>query len=70
MPENLAPNKLARRAWAVLASGKNYRSPDDYDLRLDPEMRKNVAALCDVLKPHDALQMRSYPVSSRINHER
>jgi putative SOS response-associated peptidase YedK len=37
-----------------------------YDLWLDPGMR-NVDAVCDLLKPYDALQMRSYPVSSRIN---
>jgi putative SOS response-associated peptidase YedK len=38
-----------------------------YDLWLDPGM-KNVEALSDLLKPFDARMMRSYPVSSRVNH--
>jgi putative SOS response-associated peptidase YedK len=41
--------------------------PDAYDLWLDPGM-KNVAAASELLKPYDARLMRSYPVSSRINH--
>jgi len=41
--------------------------PDVYDLWLDPGMRK-VDAVCELLKPYDASQMRSYPVSHRINH--
>ncbi len=41
--------------------------PDWYDLWLDPGM-KNVDAVYELLKPYDARQMRSYPVSSRINH--
>jgi putative SOS response-associated peptidase YedK len=40
--------------------------PDSYDLWLDPGMQ-NVAAISELLKPHDASQMRCYPVSSRIN---
>jgi len=40
-------------------------NPDGYDLWLDPGMT-NVAAACDLLKPSDARQMRSYPVSTRI----
>jgi putative SOS response-associated peptidase YedK len=40
---------------------------DRYDLWLDPGMR-NVTAVCELLKPYDAGQMRSYPVSSRIHH--
>jgi putative SOS response-associated peptidase YedK len=40
--------------------------PDGYDLWLDPRMT-NVDAICDLLKPYDARQMRCYPVSSRIN---
>jgi putative SOS response-associated peptidase YedK len=40
---------------------------DDHDLWLDPGMR-NVPAICDLLKPYDARQMRSYPVSNRVNH--
>ena len=39
----------------------------DYDLWLDPGMR-NVPAVSDLLKPYDARAMRSYPVSTRINH--
>ncbi|HWO31311.1 MAG TPA: SOS response-associated peptidase family protein [Candidatus Acidoferrum sp.] len=39
----------------------------DYDLWLDPGMTK-VEAVADLLKPYDARTMRSYPVSSRVNH--
>ena len=41
--------------------------PEAYDLWLDPGM-KNVAAASDLLQPFDARVMRSYPVSTRINH--
>jgi putative SOS response-associated peptidase YedK len=41
--------------------------PDSYDLWLDPGMQ-TVAAICELLKPCDARQMRCYPVSTRINH--
>jgi putative SOS response-associated peptidase YedK len=41
--------------------------PDSYDLWLDPGMR-DVAAASELLKPFDARLMRSYPVSTRINH--
>lgn len=41
--------------------------PDAYDLWLDPGMQ-NVAAVSDLLKPHNARLMRCYPVSTRINH--
>lgn len=41
--------------------------PDNYDLWLDPGMQ-NVAAISELLKPYDARLMRSYPVSSRVNH--
>jgi putative SOS response-associated peptidase YedK len=40
--------------------------PDSYDLWLDPGMTK-VEAVSDLLRPCDALQMRCFPVSSRIN---
>lgn len=40
---------------------------DHYDLWLDPGM-SNVNTICDLLKPYDSRRMRSYPVSSRINH--
>jgi len=40
--------------------------PDNYELWLDPGMRK-VAAVSDLLKPFDARLMRCYPVSTRIN---
>jgi len=40
---------------------------DDYDLWLDPGMQ-NVAVVSELLKPYDAKSMRSYPVSSRVNH--
>jgi putative SOS response-associated peptidase YedK len=38
-----------------------------YDLWLDPGMQ-NVAAIPELLKPYDAMLMRCYPVSTRINH--
>jgi putative SOS response-associated peptidase YedK len=41
--------------------------PDCYDLWLDPGMQ-DARAVFDMLKPHDAHAMRSYPVSSRVNH--
>jgi len=41
--------------------------PHDHDLWLDPGMQ-NVAAISELLKPYDAKSMRSYPVSSRVNH--
>jgi putative SOS response-associated peptidase YedK len=40
---------------------------ESYDLWLDPGMQ-NVAAVSEMLKPYDAKSMRSYPVSSRVNH--
>jgi putative SOS response-associated peptidase YedK len=42
-------------------------SPDDYDLWLDPGFT-NVTVVSTMLKPYDARLMRSFPVSSRINH--
>lgn len=41
--------------------------PERYDLWLDPGMQ-NVAAISELLKPYDASRMRSYPVSTRVNH--
>ena len=41
--------------------------PDNYDLWLDPGVTK-VEAVSDLMKPYDARLMRSYPVSTRINH--
>jgi putative SOS response-associated peptidase YedK len=41
--------------------------PDNYDLWLDPGMTK-VDAVIDMLKPFDARLMRSFPVSTRVNH--
>jgi putative SOS response-associated peptidase YedK len=38
-----------------------------YDLWLDPGM-SNASEVSELLKPFDAKLMRSYPVSSRINH--
>jgi putative SOS response-associated peptidase YedK len=40
---------------------------NDYDLWLDPGMT-DVQALNDLLKPYDASQMRSYPVSAKVNN--
>jgi len=42
-------------------------NPYAYDLWLDPGFT-DVSGVCDVLKPYDARQMRSYPVSARVNH--
>jgi putative SOS response-associated peptidase YedK len=39
----------------------------DYDLWLDPGFT-DVAAASELLKPYDARLMRSFPVSTRINH--
>jgi putative SOS response-associated peptidase YedK len=41
--------------------------PDNYDLWLDPGMR-DFRMVSEMLKPYDARQMRSYPVSTRINY--
>ena len=41
--------------------------PAHYDLWLDPGMQ-NVAVISELLKPYDARSMRSYPVSTRLNH--
>jgi putative SOS response-associated peptidase YedK len=41
--------------------------PDSCDLWLDPGM-SNVQVISELLKPYDAASMRSYPVSTRINH--
>jgi putative SOS response-associated peptidase YedK len=41
--------------------------PDNYDLWLDPRFN-DVAALSEMLKPYDARLMRSFLVSTRINH--
>jgi putative SOS response-associated peptidase YedK len=41
--------------------------PDTYDLWLDPGMH-DMRAVSDMLKPYDAKWMRSYPVSTRVNH--
>jgi putative SOS response-associated peptidase YedK len=41
--------------------------PDNYDLWLDPGMQ-DVTAISELLKPYDALLMRCYPVSNRVNH--
>jgi putative SOS response-associated peptidase YedK len=38
----------------------------NYDLWLDPGF-KDVKALAGVLSPFDASQMRSFPVSTRVN---
>jgi putative SOS response-associated peptidase YedK len=41
--------------------------PDGYDLWLDPGMT-NAEVVSEMLKPFDARLMRSFPVSTRINH--
>jgi putative SOS response-associated peptidase YedK len=40
---------------------------ESYDLWLDPGMT-NVQVVSELLKPYEALLMRCYPVSTRINH--
>ena len=40
---------------------------DSYDLWLDPGMT-DVETVSEMLKPYDALTMRCYPVSPRVNH--
>jgi putative SOS response-associated peptidase YedK len=40
---------------------------DDYDMWLDPGMQ-NVASISELLKPYSDSVMRSYPISTRINH--
>jgi len=40
---------------------------ESYDLWLDPGMQ-NVQVVSELLKPYDAIEMRCYPVSSRVNH--
>ena len=40
---------------------------ESYDLWLDPGMT-NVQVVSELLKPYDARLMRSYPISTRINH--
>jgi putative SOS response-associated peptidase YedK len=42
-------------------------NPDNYDLWLDPGFT-DVTAVSEMLKPYDARLMRSYTVSTRINH--
>jgi putative SOS response-associated peptidase YedK len=41
--------------------------PDSYDLWLDPGMT-DVQVVSELLKTYDAKSMRSYPISTRINH--
>ena len=41
--------------------------PGSYDLWLDPGMQ-NVGAITELLKPYNARSMRSYPVSTRLDH--
>ena len=40
---------------------------ESYDLWLDPGMT-NVQVISELLKPYDARLMRSYPISTRVNH--
>jgi len=41
-------------------------SPDNYDLWLDSGFR-NTVSLAEMLRPYDAMLMKRYPVSTRIN---
>ena len=40
---------------------------ESYDLWLDPGMT-NVQVISELLKPYEVRLMRSYPISTRINH--
>jgi putative SOS response-associated peptidase YedK len=40
---------------------------ETYDLWLDPGI-SNMQVISELLKPYDARLMRSYPISTRINH--
>lgn len=40
---------------------------ESYDLWLDPGMN-DVSVVSELLKPYDARLMRSYPISTRVNH--
>jgi len=42
-------------------------NPDGYDASLDPGMQ-DAGGVSELLKPYDVRLMRSYPVSTRINH--
>src|SRR5262249_38504794 len=55
-----------------IASAVHDRMPgilarESYDLWLDPRMQ-NGEAISELLKPYDSRMMKSYAVSSRINH--
>ena len=56
----------------TLASAVHDRMPvilhaDSYDLWLDPGLT-DLQVVSELLKPYDARLMRSYPISTRINH--
>ena len=58
------PNAVTAASTTECQSSSN---PDEYDLWLDLGMN-NVVEVSNLLKPFDAGLMRSYPVSTRINH--
>jgi hypothetical protein len=62
----VAYSQLRRLRIAVLYN-RSIVDLDNYDLRVDPGMT-NADAASNLLKPFDTLVMRSYPVSSRVNH--
>ncbi|HTF25888.1 MAG TPA: SOS response-associated peptidase [Candidatus Limnocylindria bacterium] len=41
--------------------------PDKYNLWLDPDVT-DFKAICDILKPYDAMAMRLYPVNRKLNN--
>jgi putative SOS response-associated peptidase YedK len=67
------------KSWSILTTTPNgvtaqvhdrmpaILHPDNYDLWLDPGFN-DVTAVSEMLKPYDARVMRSYPVSTTINH--
>jgi putative SOS response-associated peptidase YedK len=71
---NIAPSQpvgIIRTTPNSLLADVHDRMPvilrrENYDLWLDPGF-KDVKALAGVLSPFDATQMRSFPVSTRIN---
>jgi hypothetical protein len=64
---NSCPVKCSRNVDESVAGTPVILHLDTYDLWLDPGFTDATAAT-EMLKPYDARLMRSYPVSTRINH--
>ena len=73
------PNRHTVETFSILTTSPNavtsavhdrmpvILDPDGYDMWLDPGMR-DITTASELLKPYDAQFMRSYPISTRINH--